>query len=79
MMILIGFDAFQHHNWRQSEILGTLTSYGGGIRGDTPLILIVKDEKQQPDTLGCAEQTDLHHRRTMDDPVCGSRGGAEDT
>jgi hypothetical protein len=32
-MRLTGFDAYQHHNWRQSETLGTLTAYGGGYKG----------------------------------------------
>jgi DNA (cytosine-5)-methyltransferase 1 len=34
-----GFDAYQHHGWRQSEIMGTLTAGScNGVRGDTPLV-----------------------------------------
>ena len=60
----IGFDAFQHHNWRQSETLGTLTAYGGGIRGDTPLILIVNDESIPNDngSIMCEQPSGELHR-----------------
>ena len=60
----IGFDAFQHHNWKQSEVLGTLTSYGGGIRGDTPLILMVKDESIPNDnrSVMCEQPSRKLHR-----------------
>lgn len=34
-----GFDAYQHHNWRESETLGTLTTAGATVRGDTPLVV----------------------------------------
>ena len=32
------YDAYQHHNWREAEVLGPLTTHGNGIRGDTPLV-----------------------------------------
>jgi DNA (cytosine-5)-methyltransferase 1 len=34
-----GWDAYQHHNWRESEQFGTLTSESTNhVRGDTPLV-----------------------------------------
>ena len=37
----IGFDAYRHHGWRQSEICGTLTAgQNDGIRGDKPLVVM---------------------------------------
>lgn len=33
------FDAYQHHNWRESETFGTLTTAGATVRGDTPLVV----------------------------------------
>jgi DNA (cytosine-5)-methyltransferase 1 len=35
----IGFDAYQHHNWRESDKLGVLTTGVGRVRGDTPLVM----------------------------------------
>ena len=33
-------EAYQHHGYRESEVLGTLTAgQNGGVRGDTPLVL----------------------------------------
>ena len=34
-----GYDAYQHHNWRESHTLGTLTTAGATVRGDTPLVV----------------------------------------
>ncbi len=34
-----GFDAYQHHNWREAENFGPLTTHGNGVRGDTPLVV----------------------------------------
>ena len=34
----VAYDAYQHHNWRQSETVGPLTTHGNGVRGDTPLV-----------------------------------------
>lgn len=33
------FDAYQHHNWRESKTCGTLTTAGSSVRGDTPLVV----------------------------------------
>lgn len=33
-----GWDAYQHHNWRESDKLGPLTTGTGHVRGDTPLV-----------------------------------------
>ena len=36
----VGFDAYQHHGWRQNDKCGTLTAgQNEGIRGDTPLVV----------------------------------------
>lgn len=38
---VIAFDAYQHHNWRKSETIGTLTTEScGHVSGDTPLVVI---------------------------------------
>lgn len=36
---ITGYDAYQHHNWRESQTLGTLTTAGATVRGDTPLVV----------------------------------------
>ena len=33
------YDAYQHHNWRENETVGTLTTHNAGVRGDTPLVM----------------------------------------
>ena len=39
--VLIAFDAYQHHNWRQAETIGPLTTNcSTTVRGDTPIVLI---------------------------------------
>ena len=36
---VIAFDAYQHHGYRKSETIGTITRDGNaGVRGDTPLV-----------------------------------------
>lgn len=36
------FDAYQHHNWRESETIGTLTTLNCAfVRGDTPLVAFI--------------------------------------
>ena len=38
---MVGFDAYQHHGWRQSEVCGTLTAgQNDSILGDTPLVAV---------------------------------------
>ena len=34
----VAYDVYKHHNWRESEVLGPLTTHGNGVRGDTPLV-----------------------------------------
>ena len=35
----VGFDAYQHHGWRQNDKCGTLTAWqNDSVRGDTPLV-----------------------------------------
>lgn len=43
------FDAYQHHNWRKSKTCGTLTTAGGSVRGDTPLVLYEEEEETDGD------------------------------
>ena len=35
----VGYDGYQHNNWRESEILGPLTTEANHVRGGTPLCL----------------------------------------
>ena len=37
--VVVAYDAYQHHGWREGKTLGTLTTAGGSIRGDTPLVV----------------------------------------
>lgn len=39
-MDAIGFDAYQHWFWRETEQFGPLTTGCGRLRGDTPLVVI---------------------------------------
>ena len=37
---VVAMEAYQHHGYRESDVLGTLTAgQNGGVRGDTPLVL----------------------------------------
>jgi len=38
MAIVQGYDACQHHNWREADKLGPMTTGVGRVRGDTPLV-----------------------------------------
>jgi len=35
---VIGFDAYQHHGWRENSTFGPLTTAMNTVRGDTPLV-----------------------------------------
>ena len=39
VMEAVCMDAYQHHGWRENDVLGTLTAgQNNGVRGDTPLV-----------------------------------------
>ena len=85
---VVAMEAYQHHGYRESDVLGTLTAgQNGGVRGDTPLVCETvaycigngqAHDAQRPDkelckTLNC-----------MDDPmkICVAvdcRNGTEDS
>ena len=73
--VVIGFDAYQHHGWRQSDICGTLTAgQNAGIRGDTPLVMektyCIQDttENKKQNGSGCKENT-AYTLNTIDRPA----------
>ena len=46
-------EAYQHHGYRESDVLGTLTAgQNGGVRGDTPLVIALEGNGQRPSHKG---------------------------
>ena len=87
----VGFDAYQHHGWRQSEKSGTLTAgQNDSIRGDTPLV-VTYDARGNGDGKTVNTITGDHENRVTDytSVVCiqdstenkkqNGRGWCEDT
>lgn len=62
-MNAIGFDAFQHWFYRESEQIGVLTTGCGRLRGDTPLVLEIKEENKMDDKVKCLNPWDIQSCR----------------
>ena len=63
---MIGFDAYQHHNWRESGTLGTLTTAGATVRGDTPLVVSYAEMTERKDGVKCLNSWDCQSKRQYD-------------
>jgi DNA (cytosine-5)-methyltransferase 1 len=63
---VVAMEAYQHHGYRESDVLGTLTAgQNGGVRGYTPLVL-----EKQSSVAYCIGNGQAHDAQKPDKELC---------